>query len=62
MGRATFQAARIAFATEGAPPSPAQMASGAEDCAPDEPAVSIAMFADAAGSAVVLDQVGQAAR
>ena len=62
MGRALFEAARIAFATEAAAQAPAQMASSAEGCAADEPAVAIAMLADAAGSAVTLDQVDLAVR
>ncbi len=62
LGQATYQAARIAFATEASAQSPGQMAAGAEACVEDELDDAVAMLADAAASAVLTDQSDDALR
>jgi DNA-binding SARP family transcriptional activator/tetratricopeptide (TPR) repeat protein len=62
VGHATYRAGRIAFATEGAPHSSAQMAAGAEATTADSPEDAIVMWADAAASAAFMDQMDEAVR
>ncbi len=62
VGHATYRAGRIAFATEGAPHSAAQMASGAEASASDSADDAVVMWVDAAASAAFMDQMDDAVR
>jgi DNA-binding SARP family transcriptional activator len=62
VGHATYRAGRIAFATEGAPRSAAQMAAGAEATTADSPDDAVVMWADAAASAAFMDQMDEAVR
>ena len=62
VGHATYRAGRIAFATEGAPHSAAQMAAGAEATTADSPTDGVVMWADAAASAAFMDQMDEAVR
>ncbi len=62
VGHATYRAGRIAFATEGAPHSAAQMAAGAEASTADSPQDAVVMWADAAASAAFMDHMEEAVR
>ena len=62
MGKMTYRAACIAFSAEASPQAPADMASGAETTAMDEPGEAVAMMADAAAERGVHRPVGRRPR
>ena len=55
IGQVTFRSARSAFSSHASPRSLADMAGGAEVCGATEPAAASIMWADAAASAVLID-------